>query len=130
MLVFHEVVVGQQAVEAPKSPQHCRHPAGEDVNAARVGCRVETSEIFAGQSREILRVGQLAGEESTVTLDALDGVWTEAPLLRLVEARDLGADRLPAFRFEAPTLVGRFIPLGSIAAAMGDDLVSGTVIKR
>src|SRR3546814_6100817 len=109
--------------------QHRRHPAGDDVNAAIVLGRIEAAQIFPGEEREILCVGQLPREETAVLFTAGHRVRAEAPLLRFVQPRDLAGDRVPARFLVAPALERCSVALDSVAMAMGDHFVRRAVFE-
>src|SRR3546814_2816347 len=92
-----------------------RHPAVDDVNAAIVLGRIEAAQIFPGEPREILCVGQLPREETAVLFNADHRVRAEAPLLRFVQPRDLAGDRVPARFLVAPALERCAVALDSVA---------------
>src|SRR3546814_3169647 len=66
------VMIGEEFVEAPKSPKHRRHTARDYINALntitgqpiRWTLGVETRQIGSRHAGQILRIGQLPGDEA------------------------------------------------------------------
>src|SRR3546814_11225865 len=83
------VMIGEEFVEAPKSPKHRRHTARDYINALntitgqpiRWTLGVATRQIGSRHAGQILRIGQLPGDEAAILLDSLHCVGGETPLL-------------------------------------------------
>src|SRR3546814_9510854 len=89
---------------------------------------VETRQIGSRHAGQILRIGQLPGDEAAILLESLHCVGGETPLLALVEVSDLFGDGVPARR-STPFFPRCLIALLAVAGPVRDDLVGGAVVK-
>src|SRR3546814_388207 len=129
------VMIGEEFVEAPKSPKHRRHTARDYINALntitgqpiRWTLGVETRQIGSRHAGQILRIGQLPGDEAAILLESLHCVGGETPLLALVEVSDLFGDGVPARR-STPFFPRFLISLLAVAGPVRDDFVGGAVV--
>src|SRR3546814_11589574 len=82
------VMIGEEFVEAPKSPKHRRHTARDYINALntltgqpiRWPLGVETRQIGSRHSGQVQHTVQLPGAAASSTLQYPHCVWGEPPL--------------------------------------------------
>src|SRR3546814_4330234 len=80
---------------------------------------VETRQIGSRHAGQILRIGQLPGDEAAILLESLHCVGGETPLLALVEVSDLFGDGVPARR-STPFFPRCLIALLAVAGPVRD----------
>src|SRR3546814_1566291 len=91
--ILDRVMIGEEFVEAPKSPKHRRHTARDYINALntitgqpnRWTLGVDTRQIGSPHAGQILRHRQLPGDEAAILTDSLHCVGGATPLPALAE---------------------------------------------
>jgi hypothetical protein len=84
----------------------------------------------------MLGVGEMAGEEAALRVEAGERIGLEAPALLLGQVRGAGGDRLP-LRIRAelgaqigPRLEGRALALDPVDLAQAEDAVAVGIVER
>ena len=133
-----QIMVRQMVVEAPGAAQHLGEAAGRnpDMRRALALLRIKRREIFPCQPREMLRVGEVPGEEAALRVEAMDGVRLETPALLLRQPGSAAGDGLPVGIGPemgaqiGPRLPGRALALDAIDLAQAEDAVSAGIVER